>query len=137
MIDTKKTQFTQVALSAQKNAAMSNISPKEAWENAVQVVIKSKDSRKKGCPKETFLSLCAEGLVEGIPKGNYTNSKVNRHYALKAIQVLKDNPENEYSKLDLWNEVIRELEVKGDKVHNQQMDVVLALWNNNLINNLP
>ena len=72
--------------------------------------------------------MCEAGLVKGIPKGEYTKSIKNKEYGLQAIEILKwaDNkiftPKELYTELNL-----------GDKRSNSQMDVVLALWNNNLI----
>jgi hypothetical protein len=67
-------------------------------------------------------------LVKGIPKGNYTKSVKNKKYALKAIEVLKQNTQATFSPKELWEQ----LEL-GDKRSNSQMDVVLALWENGLI----
>lgn len=49
-------------------------SPMEAWEKVAFVLFDSESSQEKGCPKNTFLGLCEEGLVKGISKGNYTKS---------------------------------------------------------------
>jgi hypothetical protein len=83
----------------------------------------------KGCPKGAFLGLCEEGLVKGIISGYYTRSYKNKSYAIKAVQLLKKNINKNYTEEDLWNEIL-----SGElKSYNQQMDVVLSLWNNNLI----
>lgn len=86
-------------------------------------------SQKKGCPRNTFLALCEEGMIKGIPKGNYTRSMKNKEYAIKAINVLKKNPDLVNDSKTLWYEVVDEL-----KSHNGQMDVVIALWKNGYIN---
>lgn len=49
--------------------------------------------KKKGCPRNAFLGLYEEGLVKGIPSGNYTRSKKNKEYAIKAVKILKGAPE--------------------------------------------
>ena len=54
-----------------------------------------------------------------------------KEYAVKAIAILKRNPHNEFTPKELWMQLKLD-----DKVHNSQMDVVLALWKNNLINAL-
>jgi hypothetical protein len=101
----------------------------EIWlRSAKEVFPLSKSSQEKGCPKGTFLGLCEEGLVKGIPKGNYTKSVKNKKYALKAIEILKQNTQTTFSPKELWEQ----LEL-GDKRSNSQMDVVLALWENGLI----
>lgn len=100
-------------------------SPKEAWEHATAEVFPNSPSmRNKGCPKGAFLGLCEEGLVRGIPRGFYTQSRKNKEYALRAVRLLKEDPYTPKDPLLLWNRVMA-----GDpKDYNQQMEVVLALW---------
>jgi hypothetical protein len=100
----------------------------ELWSRAAKEVFETKSSQEKGCPKNTFLALCEEGLVKGIPKGNYTKSEKNKSYALNTVAILKNNPNNSFTPKELWDK----LEL-GDKRSNSQMDVVLALWENGLI----
>ena len=52
----------------------------------------------------------------------------NKEYALKAVAILKQNNHTTFSPKELWEK----LEL-GDKRHNSQMDVVIALWDHNLI----
>jgi hypothetical protein len=101
---------------------------RESWFSAAVELFESESSQKKGCPRSTFLGLCAEGLVKGIPKGNYTKSVKNKDYALRAVVILKQNRHTTYSPKELWEK----LEL-GDKRSNSQMDVVLALWYKDLI----
>jgi hypothetical protein len=105
-------------------------SPEEAWERATtEKCGKGTSSQKKTCPKEAFLGLCEEGLIKGIPRGDYTNSEDNKRYALDAVAVLKQNPALAKSQIGLWRKVMR-----GEpKTHNQQMDVVISLWNSGLL----
>jgi hypothetical protein len=100
----------------------------EIWSRAAKEVFDTKSSQEKSCPRGTFLGLCEEGLIKGIPKGNYTKSVKNKEYALKAVEILKQNTQTTFSPKGLWEE----LEL-GDKRSNSQMDVVLALWENGLI----
>lgn len=103
-------------------------SVKEIWSRSAKEVFDTKSSQEKGCPKNTFLALCEEGLVKSVPKGKYTKSEKNKNYALKAVSILKVNPKASYTPKKLWEK----LEL-GDKRHNSQMDVVLALWENGFI----
>ncbi|MFC4267509.1 DUF6979 family protein [Polaribacter marinivivus] len=100
----------------------------EIWSRASKEVFETKSSQEKSCPKNTFLGLCEAGLVKGVPKGNYTKSVKNKRYALKAVKVLISNPNKIFTSKELWEQL--ELE---DKKHNSQMDVILALWENDLI----
>ena len=88
----------------------------------------SPTARKKGCPRGAFLGLCEEGLVKGIPAGNYTASKDDKAYAVRAAALLIEGTRS-WSISELWRAVTNDPE----KTHNSQMDIVLALWKNDLI----
>lgn len=105
--------------------------PIKAWnEVTIEIFSESKASQKKGCPKNTFLGLCGEGILKGIPSGNYTNSKKNKGYGLKAVKILfESNTEKDIKQRALWKEVIGDQKIK----YNSQMDVVLALWDEGMI----
>jgi hypothetical protein len=102
----------------------------EAWERAVVEVFPANiSSQEKGCPKGAFLGLCQEGFVKGIGRGEYTNSQHNRGYAVRAVQLLRENPALSHDINLLWSSVLG----GEEKVHNHQMDVVLSLWAEGLI----
>jgi hypothetical protein len=106
--------------------------PLDAWnQSTIELFGGNTHSQKKGCPKNAFLGLCEEGLVRGIPKGNYTyrSDSLNKTYAVQAVVSLKANPELVNDRNGLWKEVMKGVK----KSHNSQMDVVLALWENELI----
>ena len=108
------------------------LTPKKAWEKAVYEIFETESSRKKGCPKTIFLGLCELGYVEGVERGDYTKSVKNRRYLEEAIEVIKKNRGKcKYSKKELWMKVMDNLGMK--KSHNQQMDVVLALYHKNML----
>lgn len=120
-------KYGQTALKALQNYK-SSYSITEIYERTATEIFETKSSQEKSCPKNTFLGLCEEGLVKGIPKGNYTKSVKNKEYALNAVEILKNNTQTRFSPKELWEQ----LEL-GDKRSNSQMDVVLALWNEGLI----
>ena len=120
-------KYGQTAVKAVQNYKNS-YSITEIYSRAAKEIFDTKSSQEKGCPKGTFLGLCEEGLVKGIPKGNYTKSVKNKEYALQAVQILKRSPTKTFTPIELWLALNL-----GDKKSNSQMDVVLALWNNNLI----
>jgi hypothetical protein len=100
--------------------------PQDAWEMATIAIFgEGTSSQKKGCPKGAFLGLCEEGLVKGIPIGNYTISTKNKNYAVRAVSILKHDSSYVSNVERLWSAAIGGVEKK----HNSQMDVVLALWN--------
>ncbi|APZ47800.1 hypothetical protein BW723_16515 [Polaribacter reichenbachii] len=120
-------KYAQTTLKAKRNYK-ENYSILESYERAAKEFFTTKSPQEKGCPKGTFLGLCETGLVRGIPKGNYTKSVKNKEYALKAVEILKQHKHKNITPKELW--LALDL---GDKRSNSQMDVVLALWENDLI----
>ncbi|MFA5267957.1 MAG: hypothetical protein WC379_08290 [Methanoregula sp.] len=103
--------------------------PRDAWDVAIAKLSKRESSEwvmKKGCPRATFLSLCEEGLIRGVECGKYTRSTKNKKYALNAVKELGQNSKS-LTQLELWRKIGNQL------AHSCQMDVVLSLWNNDLI----
>ena len=114
-----------VALRAVKRA-QNGVDPVRAWkESAKEVFPSQKESRKKSCPRCVFLGLAEDGLIFGIPPGKYTTSTLNKKYAVEAVKLLRTSPGLAKDSLELWNQVTH----PQSKARNQQMDVVLALWN--------
>jgi hypothetical protein len=122
-------RYGEGALIAARQAASPNVGPATRWENAMATLYPTSPSaRKKGCPRGAFLGLCEEGLVKGIPAGHYTSSKDNKDYAVRAAALLTEGKQS-WSTTSLWQAVTND----PSKTHNSQMDVVLALWKNDLI----
>ena len=121
-------KYANVSLRATDNIINKIMSPPNAWQEAVRYIFHGKKaSQQKGCPKCAFLGLCEEGFVTGISRGKYTNSKLNKHYAIKAVEHIRKTKNSSISSKKLWTIV-----AKGKK-HNEQMDVVLALINKGYI----
>lgn len=99
--------------------------PKEAWEKGAMEVSRSESTRNKGCPRDSFLGLCEEGMVKEVPPGTYTRSKKNKQYAVSAVHLLA-KPESLPTKSDLWAKI-------SDTAHQGQLDVVYELWQQDLI----
>jgi hypothetical protein len=126
------TNYNKYGLTAIE-ATQRGSNPIESWSIVVDTFLESKSSRDKACPKNAFLGLCEAGLVKGIKADSYFKSKkpnVNKRYAITAVNILKRD--QSVSKKELWIKVREELGL-GDKRHNSQMDVVLALWEHGLI----
>jgi hypothetical protein len=116
-----------------KEAVLNGNDPINSWKIAIENNLTSKSSKIKACPKNAFLGLCEEGLVKGIKSGSFFKSKkpnLNKKYAITAVDILKEN--SNLSKKELWGKVSERLNL-GNKRHNSQMDVVLALWEHGLI----
>ena len=104
-------------------------SPVTAWQAAVSAQFPaSQSSQRKSCPRGAYLGLCETGLVSGIPVGNYTNSQKNKSYAVSALNQLCINPSLASNPNNLWK-------AAGcpNIKQNNQMDVVIALWNARLL----
>lgn len=124
-------QYGKTAVRAAKIGAEQNLHPMKAWVLASEEIIKSEESRKKGCPRSAYFGLCEEGLIKGIPSGNYrkkSSASLNKEYAIRAVELLQTNPELSSNKTKLWDIVIDK-----KKVHNSQMDVVIALFEEGLL----
>ena len=117
-------QYQRVALEAAKSFPMFGC-PVRAWKEAARRICETEASREKGCPRDTFLGLCQEGRVKGIPAGAYTRSVLNRDYAVKAVEILATG--STLQPIELW------ASINPGKTHNGQMDVVVALWDKGLI----
>ncbi len=103
--------------------------PKVAWDKAAEDLFgKHSSGKQKLSPRCAFLGLCEEGMVRGIAPSDYCNSVKNKDYALRAVALLKKDPALATKKNDLWQKA-----AGLSKVHNNQMDVVLALWEHGLI----
>lgn len=95
------------------------------------------EARKKGCPREAFFGLCQAELIRGVSR-NACNlperSSLNRQYAVAAARLLQTEPQlASGSEAELWRRVMDEVRSDPEKRHNFQMDVVLSLWEQDLI----
>ena len=94
------------------------------------------EARRKGCPKQAFLGLCQAGLIRGVSGDRCvkTDPSLNRDYAQVAVRLLAADPGLAHAgAAELWRRVMEEVRGDPEKRHNQQMDVVLTLWNKRLI----
>jgi hypothetical protein len=122
-------RYGEAALIAVRQGSPGPADPVARWEKALlQLYPTSPTSRRKGGPRGAFLGLCEEGLVKGIPGGNYAASKDNKAFAVHAVSLLAGETRS-WSTTALWQAVTSDPEKK----HNSQMDIVLALWKNGLI----
>lgn len=64
-----------------------------------------------------------------IPPGSYTRSRLNKDYAIRALRILQSDKSRGYAPHELWECVM----AGADKSPNSQMEVVLALWDANLL----
>jgi hypothetical protein len=104
-------------------------SPLEAWQEAIRELSKSSDVQKKSCPRNTFLGLCSEGFIKGIPPNDYNDiHNTERIYAQKAVKILRQTPSLADYTCRLWVEIGNE-----GKACDGQMDIVTTLWKDGTI----
>lgn len=104
-------------------------SAKDRWGKAAELIFHDqRESQKKSCPRGAFSGLCEEGLVKGIPPTSQASTGKNKAYALRAVELLRSGyPPHDH--VGLWRAVLG-----GEKrAYNQQMHVVVALWEHDLI----
>lgn len=99
--------------------------PEGAWEKGAMEFSRSESTQNKGCPRDSFLGLCEEGMVKGVPPGTYTRSKKNKQYAVSAVRLLAKS-ESLPTKSELWAKIT-------DTAHQGQLDVAYELWQRDLI----
>lgn len=105
-----------------------HLSPRTAWGQAAAETQRTRSMREKPCPLSTFLGLCNEGIVKGIPPGRYITAPKNRDHAIQAVRLLSLDPTlARLSPRQLWKLVA------GEKTYNGQTEVVLGLWRRELI----
>lgn len=125
--------YGDVAVTAVMLCKYKRLTPDMAWQVAVREHFPlSLSAQKKGEPKNTFLVLCSEGLVPPIPRKCYTRALKNWVRTIQAVKYLLTTSHTELlNSMELWDVVMKDT---GENIsQNDQMDVVLALWNAGLI----
>lgn len=115
--------------SVKKMGLLTNLSPVDAWKDATIEIFGFGAAQRKGCPRATFLGLCEVGAVKGVASGKYTRSTKNKKYAVNAIKYLKEHKGESIAQDAMWIYVTNNSGIS----HNSQMDVVLSLFNENLL----
>ena len=124
-------RYGEAALLAAKGP--SGLQPGARWESALaKLYPTSPVARLKGSPRAAFLGLCEEGLIQGVPAGDYDAPKVHKELAVRAVALLKEGTQH-WSRSALWQAVTDD----SGKKETGQIDVVLALWKNGLIVGKP
>lgn len=109
-------KYGQIAVKAAKYIQKGK-TPRVAWEIAsCEIFEPGSSSQVKGCPRNAFIGL-------------YGGSGKNAEYAQKALAYLKSHPNKYITEFELWG-IVMSGEVKA---YNHQMDVVLALYREDLI----
>jgi len=118
--------YADVALRAvSKLRAAREISAREAWDRAAyEVFPKSVSMQSKGCPRTTFLTLCARGAVSGVPAVGIVPNSENARHTQDCLILLAQHPSYlTMAPRQLWSLVTH----SSGKAYNQQMHVILGL----------
>ena len=119
-------RYGEAAILAAKQGA--TLGPNAAWEQALERLYPTSPiARKRGSARSAFLGLCEEGLVKDVPRGDYKAGKENKAIAVRAAQLLLENTQK-WSIGTLWQTA-----TGGGKAQDCQLDVVFALWKNDLL----
>lgn len=119
----KLNQFALVAKEAYRLVIEESMSPESAWDHSASLIIKSITTVNKICPKQVYLGLCGQGILNDIPRKSGTYN-INYGYARWVIRIWIREP----------NLTITEVWKKAQKAgnfrvaHNAQADVVAGLW---------
>lgn len=114
-------KFGECAIQAYEKMIMEKCSALKAWiTTAEELFGAGSSSSKKSCPKHAFL-----GVVDPYHKKNK-----NADYALEALAILSNTSKETFETvkpLEFWRD-----QMKKTIQHNSQIDVVFALWSNDL-----
>jgi len=130
------TNYEAITLKAVKILSEKQTSSfEEVWKKSGKELDLEESIWKKGCPKNAFIGVCEMGLIKGIQGIPNVELSKNGKYAVTALRLIIKNPQlyTNMSGPDLWREVLKECHLETSKNYNQQMAVVLTLWNNNKI----
>lgn len=123
-------KFSQVAIKSIELITKEHIEPRQAWQISVEEIFKESPSAiSKNCPKSAFLVLCQEGLINGVPKGNYTDAIETKDYILSGLELIKNDSTLANNPSKLWDKVVNE-----NKAHNQRMHILCDIYKKGYIN---
>lgn len=101
----------------------------ERWQDAIgKLYPAAQAAQRKSGPKGAFVGLCVAGMVKDVrAESGALSTQLRRHeqLAVEAVELLRSGTRAGIT--ELW------AGVGGGGAHDNQMDVVLALWKNGLI----
>jgi len=103
--------------------------PEAAWTRAIRRETKNYESRRKTCPREAFLGLCAAGLILGCEARPSLFRSSNGDYAVRMVKAIRADPQVLTDRNRLWRSAVG----SAEKEENGQIDVVVSLWREGII----
>lgn len=127
--------FGNVALETYKLIIDGELDYKLAWNITIVKHTNSKETQIKNCPKNIFLDLCYDGYLKNISPNKHFALSKNIKYAKESIEKLNMGKVNYTNPLELWKNLKSTHDISTNVTisYNQQMHVVMALWNDKLI----
>lgn len=117
-------RYGDVAVGATGLIVKQRMAPRSAWsQEAARLNPGSGAAARKCCPRTTYLTLCGEGYVRGVPAGQYAHGRENADHAIALARLLlEDSCLLDAPAAELWNRAggLR-------KSQNGQVAVVVAL----------
>ena len=112
-----------------------SISAREAWNYAaIEAFPNSESMQSKGCPKTTFLTVCASGALVDFPKNGTVRDTANAKHARDCLTLIaRDSSYIEMDPRRLWEIVTH----GSGKAYNEQMHVILGLARARLLRQSP
>lgn len=128
-------KYGKVAIETTKYIQETRECPKKVWQNFAEKIFGvGTHGANKGCPRNAYLGLCADGLVTNVSEGNYiSDGNLEKLYAVQAVRILRRDQSLENQPKELWKKVMIDTGKDPNKTHNSQMYVVLALWHEGMI----
>lgn len=115
------TKYTEAALIVVRQCnGMTAPDVKSAWTRTIREL----NAYDEDCPRNTFIGLCEEGMVRGIPSGCYglRRDNKNKGYAVAAANLVLSGHELDHK--TLWQKV-----TTGTLQPHDQVNIVIALYN--------
>jgi hypothetical protein len=103
----------------------------DIWFKEIQKLTSSKDSINKCCPRKTLIGLILNNHTVIKSEGNFSFQSKNYNY-VQFILLNQSHLLQGRDKIQLWSLILGKFE-KPPKKQNGQLDVLLALYNKNLL----
>lgn len=123
-------QHGRIAEHGVRRITQDALAPADAWAvMAAELYAATPALQDRGCGRSAFLGLCAAGAICGIPASDCVDTKKDQSYALRALEILNEDPTLAHDQDTLWRFVT---DGRGIR-HNGQMDVVCTLFRAGLL----
>ena len=127
-------QYYHIALQTLKKLELIDDLNSKVILNCWKVVLNVNNKKYfKGCPKNAFTSLVLNDHIKFENRKNIDigTDSVEYRYCKEALNILMNNAHSSFEPLELWKRVLCNLNMT--RLHQGEMDVVIALWENKKI----